>query len=90
MVDSSEVEGAKRGAPGSAETEPGAGSLNPGGSQERGKRVEPLTMLTLEQLRRFGPRHVRIALELRWPSLKQGGGVVPWEGHAAGSTEGEA
>ena len=37
-------------------------------------------MLTLEQLRRFGPRHLRVALELRIPTLKRGGGVMPWIG----------
>lgn len=45
-------------------------------------------MLTLEQLRRFGPRDMRVALEARWPYLKQGGSVVEWDPHAAGSREG--
>ena len=38
-------------------------------------------MLTLEQLKRFGPREIRMALELQWPTLKRGGGVIPWGGH---------
>jgi len=90
MVESLEVAKHEKGTPESARTDPGAVSLDPGGSQEGGRRVEPVTMLTLDQLRRFGPRNVRLALELRWPSLKRGGGVVPWESHqeARSSVEG--
>lgn len=71
--------------PGSA-GDPGAVGSNSGGSQ---RQSEAITMLTLEQLRRFGPRDIRMALELRWPALKRGGGVVPWGGpHEARSSEG--
>lgn len=80
MVESLGLEGEKKGTPGSARTDPGAEGLDPGGSQGGGEGVEPVVMLTLEQLRRFGPRNVRLALELRWPSLKRGGSVVAWEG----------
>lgn len=67
--------------------EPGAQSLNPGGSLGEEER-KPVVMLTLEQLRRFGPRDMRLVLEARMPYLKRGGSVVEWDPHAAGSREG--
>lgn len=59
--------------PGSGDPDPGATNRNPGGSRE------PVVMLTLNQLRRFGPRDVRMLLEFR-PASKGGTGVVvPFE-----------
>lgn len=67
--------------PGSAEADPGATNLEPGGSQEGGDAQKPVVMLTLAQLARFGERSVRLYLLQRMPDLKRGPAcVIPWEG----------